>query len=103
MSLNIILHSGPNCFYLSGSLNENPRLRNKAVAVCDSTENRHEIALTASYPAKQRGIETVMANWKAQQAFPRSICVAPHYKLYLKYSWLIRKIDTTRIPSSPSG
>ena len=92
MPRNIILHSDLNCFYASVEINENPSLRNKAIAVCGSTENRHGIVLTASYPAKRRGVKTGMANWEARQACPGLICVDPHYELYLKYSRLVRRI-----------
>ena len=92
MPQNIILHSDLNCFYASVEINENPRLRDKAIAVCGSTENRHGIVLTASYPAKRRGVKTGMANWEARQACPGLICVDPHYELYLKYSRLVRRI-----------
>ena len=92
MPRNIILHSDLNCFYASVEINENPSLRNKAIAVCGSTENRHGIVLTASYPAKRRGVKTGMANWEARQACPGLICVDPHYELYLKYSRLVRRL-----------
>jgi len=88
----IILHSDLNCFYAAVEINENPVLRDKKVAVCGSTENRHGIVLTASYPAKRAGVKTGMANWQARQACPGLICVPPHYDLYIKYSKLVRKI-----------
>ena len=88
----VILHSDLNCFYASAEINENPSLRGKKVAVCGSTENRHGIVLTASYPAKRAGVKTGMANWEAQQACPDLIIVPPHYDLYLKYSHLVRRI-----------
>ena len=66
--------------------------RGKKVAVCGSTENRHGIVLTASYPAKRSGVKTGMANWEARQACPDLIQVPPHYDLYLKYSKLVRAI-----------
>ena len=88
----IILHSDLNCFYASVEMNENPSLRGKAIAVCGSTENRHGIVLTASYPAKRMGVKTGVANWQAKQACPGLICVPPHYDLYLKYSRIIRRI-----------
>ena len=53
MAGEIILHSDLNCFYASVEMNENPQLRGKAIAVCGSTEDRHGIVLTASYPAKR--------------------------------------------------
>lgn len=88
----IILHSDLNCFYASVEMNEQPSLKGKAVAVCGSTENRHGIVLTASYPAKRRGVKTGMANWEAKQACPGLICVPPQYDLYIKYSRLVRRI-----------
>jgi len=88
----IILHSDLNCFYASVEMNENPQLRGKAIAVCGSTEDRHGIVLTASYPAKRMGVKTGSANWQAKQACPGLICVPPHYDLYLKYSRTVRRI-----------
>ena len=64
----LILHSDLNCYYASVEMNEHPELRGKKVAVCGSTENRHGIVLTASYPAKRSGVKTGMANWQAKQA-----------------------------------
>ena len=92
MAGEMILHSDLNCFYASVEMNENPYLRGKAVAVCGSTEDRHGIVLTASYPAKRMGVKTGAANWQARQCCPGLICVPPHYELYLKYSKLVRRI-----------
>lgn len=88
----LILHADANCFYASVEMNENPELKGKKVAVCGSTENRHGIVLTASYPAKRSGVKTGMANWEAKQACPGLIAVSPHYDLYLKYSKYLRNI-----------
>ena len=90
--MSIILHSDLNCFYASVEMNEAPELKGKKVAVCGSTENRHGIVLTASYPAKRSGVKTGMANWQAKQACPDLIMVPPHYDLYLKYSRIVRRI-----------
>ena len=81
MADRIILHSDLNCFYASVEVNENPKLRDQAIAVCGSAEERHGIVLTASYPAKRRGVKTGMANWQAVRACPGLICVPPHYCL----------------------
>lgn len=88
----MILHSDLNCFYASVEMNEHPELRGKAIAVCGSTENRHGIVLTASYPAKRMGVKTGMANWQARRACPDLIQVPPHYELYLKYAAMVRRI-----------
>ena len=88
----LILHSDLNCYYASVEMNEHPELRGKKIAVCGSTENRHGIVLTASYPAKRSGVKTGMANWQARQACPDLIMVEPHYDLYLHYSRIVRAI-----------
>ena len=88
----LILHSDLNCYYASVEMNEHPELRGKKVAVCGSTENRHGIVLTASYPAKRSGVKTGMANWQARQVCPDLIMVEPHYDLYLHYSRIVRGI-----------
>ena len=90
--MSVILHSDLNCFYASVEMNEAPHLKNQMVAVCGSTENRHGIVLTASYPAKRHGVKTGMANWQAKQACPGLIMVPPHYDMYLKYSRIVRRI-----------
>ena len=90
--MSVILHSDLNCFYASVEMNEAPHLKDQMVAVCGSTENRHGIVLTASYPAKRHGVKTGMANWQAKQACPDLIMVPPHYDMYLKYSRIFRRI-----------
>ena len=90
--ISIVLHSDLNCFYASVEMNEHPELRGLRVAVCGSTENRHGIVLTASYPAKRCGVRTGMANWQALQACPDLRMVSPHYDLYLRYSRRVRAI-----------
>ena len=92
MGEHIILHSDANCFYASVEMNEHPELRGTKMAVCGSTENRHGIVLTASYPAKRSGVRTGMANWEARQSCPGLICVDPHYDQYLRYSQMLRNI-----------
>ncbi|MDO5435619.1 MAG: DNA polymerase IV [Clostridia bacterium] len=90
----MVLHSDANCFYASVEMVERPELRDTAMAVCGDTEQRHGIVLTASYPAKRRGVKTGMANWQAKQTCPGLIIVSPRYDLYLKYSHLLRRIYT---------
>ena len=96
----VILHSDLNCYYASVEMNEHPELKGKKIAVCGSTENRHGIVLTASYPAKRSGVKTGMANWQARQACPDLIMVDPHYDLYLherfRYPYLGQSISGTQ-------
>lgn len=87
-----ILHIDMNKFYATVEQMLNPELRNKAIAVCGSTEEHHGIVLTASAEAKKMGVKTGMANWEARQACPGLIMVPPQYDQYVKYSRLARAI-----------
>ncbi|HPY37529.1 MAG TPA: DNA polymerase IV, partial [Clostridia bacterium] len=87
-----ILHSDINSFYASVEIMLNPALKNKAVAVCGSTENRHGIVLAKSELAKRAGVKTGMVNYEARRACPNLIMLPPQYEQYLKYSRLVREI-----------
>lgn len=87
-----ILHSDLNCFYASVETMLNPTLRDKAVAVCGSTEDRHGIVLAKSEKAKKAGVKTGMVNWEARSICKDLIIVPPQYDQYLKYSQLTRAI-----------
>ncbi len=87
-----ILHVDMNCFYASVEMAERPELRGKPVVVGGSEETRHGIVLTASYPAKRRGVKTAMALWEARKVCPDVIVVPPRYDLYMRYSALARAI-----------
>ena len=58
-----ILHSDLNSFYASVEVMLNPALKDKAIAVCGATEDRHGIVLAKSEKAKKAGIKTGMVNW----------------------------------------
>lgn len=90
----VILHSDLNCFYASVEMMLNPALRDKAVAVCGSTEDRHGIVLAKSEKAKKAGVKTGMVTWEAKQYCPELIVVPPQYDQYLKYSELARNVYT---------
>jgi len=92
VSARAILHSDLNCFYASVEMMLDPSLRNKAVAVCGSTEDRHGIVLAKSQLAKMAGVKTGMVNWEAKRICPNLILVPPQYEQYLKYSALTRAI-----------
>ena len=87
-----ILHVDMNCFYASVEMAERPELRNKPVIVGGDEEARHGIVLTASYPAKARGVKTAMALWEARRACPDAIIVPPRYGLYIRYSKHARQL-----------
>ena len=85
----IILHSDLNCFYASVEMMLNPALRDKAVAVCGSTEDRHGIVLAKSEKAKKAGVKTGMVTWEAKQYCPELIVEvllrSPSFSLPLVY------------------
>ena len=87
-----ILHSDANCFYASCEMVLNPTLRDKAIAVCGRTEERHGIVLAKSEKAKRCGITTGMPNWEALQKCPDLIIVPPQFDYYVKFSKLLHKI-----------
>lgn len=87
-----ILHSDANCFYASCEMVLNPTLRDKAIAVCGRTEERHGIVLAKSEKAKKCGITTGMPNWEALQKCPDLIIVPPQFDYYVKFSKLLHKI-----------
>ena len=88
----VVLHVDMNCFYASVEMAERPELRGLPVIVGGDEESRHGIVLTASYPAKRRGVKTGSALWEARKACPDAIIVPPRYRLYMRYSQLARKI-----------
>lgn len=87
-----ILHVDMNCFYASVEMAEHPELRGLPVIVGGDEQSRHGIVLTASYPAKRRGVKTAMTLWEARRACPEAVVVPPHYDLYQRYSRLARQM-----------
>ena len=87
-----VLHSDANCFYASVEAVLNPELRDKAVAVCGSEEDRHGIVLAKSEKAKKAGVTTGMPCWEAREKCPDIIIVKPHFEYYSKFSKMLHKI-----------
>lgn len=87
-----ILHSDANCFYASVEAVLNPELRDKAVAVCGSEEDRHGIVLAKSEKAKKAGVTTGMPCWEAREKCADIIIVKPHFEYYSKFSKMLHKI-----------
>lgn len=81
-----ILHCDMNNCYASIEAKLNPELKNKAIAVCGSKEDRHGIVLAKSQEAKQFGVRTGEAIWEAKQKCPGLIIVPPNYEEYLMHS-----------------
>lgn len=87
-----ILHSDANCFYASCEMVLRPELRDKAVAVCGNTEERHGIVLAKSEKAKKAGITTGMPNWEALKKCPELVIVPPRFDYYVRFSKLLHGI-----------
>ncbi len=90
--LRTILHCDMNNFYASVECMLNPSLRDKAVAVCGSVEERHGIVLAKNYAAKAFGVSTGEAIWQAKKKCPNLTIVEPHYEQYMKFSRKAREI-----------
>ncbi len=87
-----ILHSDANAFYASVECALDPSLKEKAMAVCGSTENRHGIVLAKSELAKRAGVKTGMANWEAKRLCPNLVTVPPHHEIYAEYSRALHRL-----------
>lgn len=87
-----IFHSDLNAFYASVEILLDRSLRDKAVAVCGSTEERRGIVLAKSESAKKAGVKTGMVTFEARKLCPELIVVPPHYDEYLKYSSMVRNV-----------
>lgn len=88
----VILHCDMNNFYASVECMLNPDLRDKAVVVGGSVEQRHGIVLAKNYKAKAFGIQTGEAIWQAKQKCKDIVVVPPNYDQYLRFSKLAREI-----------
>ena len=67
-------------------------LRDRAVAVCGSADERHGIVLAKNYRAKAFGVKTAETVWEAKKKCPEHITVAPHYEEYAGFSDAARRI-----------
>ena len=88
----IILHCDMDNFFASVECRLNPDIRQKQVAVCGNTAERHGIVLAKNQKAKLRGVKTGDPIWKAKLCCPDLLVVPPHYDEYLKYSRLAKEI-----------
>lgn len=92
MSERVILHCDLNNFYASVECYLNPELRDKFVAVCGNTQERHGIVLAKNEKAKKMGVKTGEAIWQAKQKCPLLTVVAPHFDEYIDFSRKVKEI-----------
>ena len=75
-----ILHADLDAFYASVEQRDDPRLRNRPVAVGGG------VILACSYEAKRRGVTTPMGGRQARALCPDLIIVRPRFDAYLEAS-----------------
>ncbi len=88
----VILHCDLNNFYASVACHDHPELRNRAVAVCGSEEQRHGIVLAKNMAAKKCGVLTGETIRDAKRKCPQLVCVPPEFERYNHFSRLARNI-----------
>jgi Nucleotidyltransferase/DNA polymerase involved in DNA repair len=88
----VILHSDLNNFFASVECALNPSLKDKPVAVCGNTVERHGIVLAKNYIAKKYGIITGEPVVHADRKCPGLIKLPPNYDKYVEYSKIVSNI-----------
>jgi DNA polymerase-4 len=88
----LIAHVDLNNFYAGVECMLDTSLRDQAVAVCGSVEERHGIVLAKNDKAKTCGVKTGEAVWQAKSKCKNLVTVPPHFERYMKYSRLARQI-----------
>ncbi len=87
-----ILHSDLNNFYASVECVYEPALKAVPMAVCGDPQARHGIVLAKNMIAKRAGIVTGEAIWQARQKCPNLVVRPPSFKLYQRFSRMMKKI-----------
>jgi DNA polymerase IV len=81
---NYVAHFDVDAFYASVAIRDDPSLRGKPVAIAGSS--RRAVVLTASYEARPFGVRSAMPLYKARQACPQLVVVAPEMQKYRSVS-----------------
>ena len=87
-----ILHCDLNNFYASCECLVNPDLKDKAVAVGGSPEDRHGVIVAANYKAKSFGVKCGVTVYQALKLCPDIVICPPNFKLYNEMSRKVRAI-----------
>lgn len=80
-----ILHVDADAFYCSVEERDDPSLKGKAFAVGGKAERRGVIA-TCSYAARQSGVRSAMASYRAIRECPGLIIIPPRFDAYKEAS-----------------
>ncbi len=87
-----ILHSDLNNFYASVEMLRHPELREKPLAVCGSSEDRHGVVLAKNGLAKAMGVKTGEVFWQARKKCPNLERVTADFPAYLRVSEKVRAV-----------
>lgn len=87
-----ILHCDLNNYFASVECLSHPEWRDVPMAVCGSVEERHGIVLAKNYPARAYGIKTGDTVFQAKAKCPVLVIAPTHYREYMRYSKIVRKI-----------
>lgn len=77
-----ILHVDMDAFFASVEERDDPRLKNRPIAVIG--RNRRTVVLTSSYKARQEGVKTGMNKFQAQEICPEIVFVEADHEKYAK-------------------
>jgi len=92
MKQRTVLHIDGNAFYASCELCYRPELRGKPMVVGGDEAARHGIVLAKTDEAKKFGIKTGNSLRDARQHCPGLIVLPPDYRLYWRFSRMVRAI-----------
>jgi len=76
----VILHIDMDAFFASVEQRDDPKLRDKPVAVIGS--NSRTVVVTSSYQARAFGVRTGMNKFQAKKACPQLVFVEAHHEKY---------------------
>lgn len=84
MSARVIFHIDLNAFYATAAQTQDESLKGKPVAICRNS--RGAVVTTASYEAREYGVNSAMPLAIALQKCPQLIVVEPDFRLYRQIS-----------------
>jgi DNA polymerase-4 len=87
-----ILHADLDAFYASVEQRDDPRLRNRPVAVGGG------VVLACSYEAKRRGVRTAMGGRQARSLCPDLVIVRPRFEAYVEASTAVFEVFRQTTP-----
>ena len=88
-----IIHIDMDCFYAAVEVRDNPQLQGKPVAVGGMAQRRG-VLTTCNYEARQFGLRSAMATYRALALCPELVLLPVNMEKYRKISQQVRQIFT---------